>query len=170
MGKTLIAFLMIVSPSSFAVANSVFDKVTADQPVCYGREYSSTTLKSRSKQTVQKIQAKFSHDPQYNQNIMTVEITLTEKKNFFKNYRSLLFCDKDDRCAVECDGGSVNVSLQPDGRLLVKNNGFAIQGGCSGEEGDEGTILQPTRGGDDQFKLVRLPSAFCQKSPDYLRE
>ncbi|WP_413290451.1 hypothetical protein [Bdellovibrio sp. HCB337] len=167
MEKTLIGFLLLVSPSVFAV--SVFDKVTPEQPICYGREYSAEYLKSRPKQTVQKILAKFSKDAEYNQNLMTVEITLKGKKHFYKNYRSLLFCDKNDDCYVECDGGSASVSLQQDGRMHFKNNGFAIQGGCGSEE-EDGFLLKPTVGGDDRFRLIKIPSGFCQKAPDYLRE
>ena len=82
----------------------------------------------------------------------------------------MLFCDKDDRCSVECDGGSANVSLQIDGHLILKNNGFAIQGGCGDDSEEDGVLLKPSEGGDDKFKMTKLPSAFCQKAPDYLRE
>lgn len=168
--KTLIGLLSLLSQQALAVSPSVFDKVTSEQPVCYGREYSEALLKTRPKQTVQKIQAKFLKDKEYSQNIMTVEITLKGKANFYKTYRSMLFCDKSDRCFVECDGGSASVSLQADGRVVLKNHGFAIQGGCGGEDEEEGILLPPTVGGDDRFTMTRLPSAFCQKAPDYLRE
>lgn len=164
MKSTLVSLLIVMAQHSYAA--SVFDGVTADQPVCYGREYSAEYLKSRPKQTVQKIMAKLIHDKEYEQNQLSVEITRTGSKNFYKTYRALLICDKDDRCYVECDGGSVNLSMRSDGRLAFKNNGFVIQGGCGGE-GDEveGEFLPATPGGDDQFRLTKLPSAFCQKSP-----
>jgi hypothetical protein len=166
MKHQLIGILFLLSQQGLA-APSVFSDVTADQPVCYGREYNESVLKARPLQTVQKIQAKLSHDAEYNQNIMTVEITLKGKKNLYTNYRSMLFCDKDDHCYVECDGGSVNTKIQSDGTLLIKNNGFVIHGGC-GDEGEdiEGILLKRTEGGDDLFKLFRLPKEFCQKVPD----
>lgn len=170
MKVSVIAFLVLLVSQAMAASRSVFEKVTPSQPVCYGREYSANTLKARPKQTVQKILAKFSKDPEYNQNILSVEITLKGKKNFYTTFRSILFCDKDDHCYVECDGGSADVSLMDDGRLLLKNNGFAIRGGCGGEDEEDGILLPATPGGDDEFRLTKLPSAFCQKAPDYLRE
>lgn len=166
----IVGLLSLISLTATAATHSVFEKVTPAQPVCYGREYSAAYLKGRPKQTVQKILAKFSKDAEYNQNIMTVEITLQGKKNFYITYRSLLFCDKEDHCFVECDGGSANVSLLEDGRLQLKNNGFAIRGGCGGEDEEDGQLLPSVPGGDDVFRMTKLPAAYCQNAPDHLRE
>lgn len=171
MKTSFVAFAMFLTSIAASAANpSVFEKVTPTQPICYGREYSAAYLKTRPKQTVQKILAKFSKDAEYNQNIMTVEITLKGKKNFYTTFRSLLFCDKQDHCYVECDGGSADVSLLDDGRLQFKNNSFAIRGGCGGEDEEDGQLLPATPGGDDVFRMTKLPAAFCQNAPDHLRE
>jgi len=169
MKHQLIGILFFLSQPVLA-ATSVFTDVTPDQPVCYGREYNSSVLKARPLQTVQKIQAKLIKDAEFNQNILSLEITLKGKANLFKNYRSLLFCDKDDYCYVECDGGSANLKIQSDGTLLITNNGFVIQGGCGGEDEEDGILLKRTEGGDDLFKLFKLPKEFCQKVPDDFRQ
>lgn len=162
MAARLSIIILFVFPLA-ASAASVFDKVTGDQPVCYGREYSDAVMKAHPKQTVQKIQAKLEKDTQYNQNILNIEITLKGAKNRYKNYRAMLFCDQNDDCFVECDGGSAKLSMLSDGRLQLTNNGFIIQGGCGDEGEDDGVMLPATPGGDDVFKLTKLPSAFCQK-------
>jgi hypothetical protein len=163
-GKTRFMILALFLLPLGAPAASVFDSVTAAQPVCYGREYSEVAMKSRPKQTVQKIQAKLEKDTEYKQNILHIEITLKGAKNRFKNYRAMLFCDQNDECFVECDGGSAKLSRLVDGRLQLKNNGFVIEGGCGGEDEEDGVMLPAEPGGDDIFRLSKLPSAFCQKA------
>ncbi len=164
----ILGFLLATSDAN-AASPSVFEDVTAAQPVCYGREYSEANLKARPKQTVQKILAKLSKNAKYNMNILSVEITLKEKKDYYISYRSTLFCENEDHCYIECDGGSVDLSKQNDGQLSFKNNGFVIRGGCGGDGNDDenGVRLPKVAVGDDEFKLTKLPAAFCQNGPDY---
>lgn len=163
--KNIILSLAFFTSTSAFGAKTVFSDVTPEQPVCYGREYALSQLTRSPKQTVQKIQVKLSKIKKYDQTVMAIELTLKGQKNTYKNYRAFFDCDKGGDCRIDCDGGSARIQLSREGHLLLTNHGFAIDGTCDGEA--EPVILKATSGGDDLFKLVRLPSAFCQNVTDY---
>lgn len=166
----LVLLLWSLGGGSAWAANSVFDEVTAEQPLCYGREYSLADMMAAPRQRVQKIQAKLSKIRRYNnQTVLSLEITLRGAKNTYKNYRSFFNCDAKAHCQIDCDGGSADLRMAGDGRLVIKNNGFVIEGACGGKvDGEEQRqILKAIRGADDYFRLVRLPGEFCQNVTDY---
>ncbi|WP_413287931.1 hypothetical protein [Bdellovibrio sp. HCB337] len=157
--KSLVLGLLLFS--QYALAGDIFAKVTPEQPVCYGREYSTAHLKSAPKQTVQKFQAKLEKNNDGTK-IMSVEVTLKGHKHQFTNYRAYFVCEDNNRCYIECDGGSVQLSKANDGRLAIENNNFVLEGGCDGDGETETRILEAIAGGDDKFLLTELPAPFCQ--------
>ncbi len=168
----LLVLLSLSTQNIFAdptpMANTMpFVGITTDQPVCYGREYSPAHLKAKPKQTVKKIQAKLEIIPEYNQNVLNLEVTLRGEKNQYTNYRSIFSCFLDDggkyRCGIDCDGGSVKISMSSKNELVISvENGFILSGGCGSEEKD--VFLQAVLGGDDKFVMTKLPAQFCAKS------
>jgi len=156
-------------PAALA-AKSVFDDVTSGQPICYGREYGLADMAAAPRQRVQKIQAKLSKIKRYNnQTVLSLEITLRGAKNTYKNYRSFFNCDSKAHCQIDCDGGSADLRMAGDGRLVIKNNDFVIEGACGGKvDGEEQRqVLKAFTGADDYFRLVRLPVEFCQNVTSY---
>ena len=170
--KLLLSLLAISSPAFASTEPTVslstlFSQVKANEPSCYGREYSTEHMEKNEKQTVKKMRVKMVRDltePSSPSEYLDVEIALKGEENFFKTYRAFLICDsKQGECYVECDGGRVKAWGAKDGSLTLQNLGFVIQGGCGGDEGTDNTVmLKPTKGGDDIFKLVKLPSQYCQ--------
>lgn len=160
-GLVLLLALSFISPV-FAL-EAIFDHVTPEQPICYGREYSRSHLESHPQQRVQKIRAKF-EAPVFGEDQaqwMSVEVTLRGQENTYVNYRNTFFCADSGQCGIDCDGGSVSLSLMTSGDLLINNHGFVLEGGCGAEE-DDYVYLERTEGGDDIFRLVRLPVDYCQ--------
>lgn len=142
----------------------IFAAAEAGVPLCYGREYSTEHLEKHPKQTVRSFRAKLvkdATDPDYLNQYIEVEAVLKGEKNYNKLYRSFLVCDPArGECGVECDGGSVKVSGDTEGKLRIENNGFLLEGGCGGEE--DTVVLKPSPGGDDVFQLYKLPAEYCQ--------
>jgi hypothetical protein len=164
MKTILFTIFALVSNQALADANA-FSGVGDQKPVCYGREYGIDQLKAKPLQTVQKIQAKLEHIDTYNQNLVTLEMTIKGEKNKFTNYRAMFTCQADNTCIMDCDGGSVNMKLSENGSLILENKNFVITGGC-GNKGKD-FILKSVVGGDDKFDLVKLPAEFCQNVVDY---
>jgi hypothetical protein len=137
--------------------------VTFAQPKCFGREYSRAELKTHPKQTVEQIKAKlikYSADPTMESRGMKIEVRLKGEEGV--NYHAEFSCMADagkTLCAIECDGGSVNVAEFDATKMTLKSNGFIVHGGC-GEDG-KSKFLQALAGGDDVFKMQVLPQAFC---------
>ena len=138
-----------------------------DELTCYGREYSSAHLKSHPNQTVQKIQVKFENEKEFNSNWMKLEVTLKGQENQHTNYKAFfVYTGLKNTWGIECDGGRVTASLNKKGNLVLKNQGFILKGGCSGDDDSKDVYLESTEGGDDTFELVRLPKEFCQNTDD----
>ncbi len=144
---------------------TLFSEVKENEPTCFGREYSTEHMEKNTKQTVKKIRVKMVKDltmPEFPSEYLDVEIALKGEKNFHKTYRSYLICNSEEgQCYVECDGGRVKAWGAKSGEFLFENLGFVIQGGCGGEE-EETKFLKATKGGDDVFRLTKLPSQYCQ--------
>ena len=161
--KNLIILITMVSSNAFA--NQVYDQVTEKQPVCYGREYGIDHLKSTPLQKVQKIQVKLEKIDKYNQNNLSVEVTLRGAKNEFINYRAGFVCNAANHCYIECDGGQAVVSMNADGKLVLENRNFVLAGGCGSDE--KTVLLNATQGGDDVFVMSKLPPEMCQTTNAY---
>lgn len=69
-------------------------------------------------------------------------------------------------CAIECDGGSVEMTaINNKGMLVLKNNGVTLYGGC-GEFDEKGNeietiFLESKPNGDDRFVLPRARASDC---------
>lgn len=164
--KYIFVFTFLISQHLIAT-DAIFSKISPNEAVCYGREYSAEHLRNQPNQTVQKIQSKFEiYDSEESKTrIMQLEVTLKGKKNTYTNYRAFFVCnDNNNICSVECDGGRVEAELTKDGNILIINKGFIIKGEC-GNEGDI-KMLEPTLNGDEFFELVPLPKQFCEKTSD----
>lgn len=144
----------------------IFAALKAGEPACYGREYSTEHLEKHPKQTVRSFRAKLvkdATDPDFLNQYIEVEAVLKGEKNYYKLYRSFLVCDPArGECGVECDGGTIKVSGDKEGKLRIENKGFLLEGGCGGEEESDSVELKPTPNGDDVFQLYKLPTEFCQ--------
>ena len=140
--------------------------VTPEQPLCFGREYSASHLRAHPLQTVQLLRAKLSKQAGSEGNFLEVEAVLKGDANRFKLFRQFFVCMDDGTCAVECDGGSVSLAGLRDGGLHLRNNGFVLEGGCDGGGERETVFLGNKRGGDDLFRLSRLPHEYCSPTTD----
>lgn len=164
MKTTLLIFASILSlglatHAESPTSTSLFSKVTEEQPLCYGKEYSYSHLQKHSNQTVQSIKAKLGLIAKYNQQTLNLELIL--KNDLAHIYRAAFTCI-DAHCYIDCDGGSVNLQKGQNGHLVLKNNGFIAEGGC-GEEIKE-VFLTAQSGGDDIFNLAPLPKEYCQNT------
>lgn len=161
--KTILIFLSLVAGT--AQANQVFDPVADQQPVCFGREYGREHQKTVPLQTVQKIQAKLEKIDKYNQNNLSLEVTLKGARNEYINYRAIFTCNAANHCYIDCDGGKVFISMNDQGKLVVENKDFVLAGGCGSKA--KTILLKATQGGDDIFELIKLPTEMCQNLVDY---
>lgn len=137
----------------------LLSEVTVEQPICFGREYSDSHLRAHPLQTVALFRAKLSKQEGSDGSFLEVEMVRKGEKLRHKLWRQFLLCEDNGRCAVECDGGSVTLSGTPGGGLGLRNDRFVIEGGCEG--GAEPVMLDNKRGGDDFFRLHRLPQEYC---------
>ncbi|MES3039022.1 MAG: hypothetical protein V4736_14035 [Bdellovibrionota bacterium] len=153
----------LVQDGKSAIAR-IYKKVTVEQPLCFGREYSSLHLGLHPLKTVKKITARFSTEPQYNTKIMQLELILKGEQYSYKVFKAFMVClPESGSCHVECDGGSVYLKSSDDDKVSVINQGFVAQGACGEDGQDLDTIfIEAKKDGDDVFKLKRLPSEFCQ--------
>lgn len=173
--KTLTVILsMIIAVPALA---SLIPPVSEEQPLCYGREYSTSHMEQNPKQKVKRIEAKFVQQPDQGGVLMNLRVDLKKEEGYYENegkkeyyvytkpYGNTLFCyqgdDKKYVCAIDCDGGSVGFNGHFGKTLQLINNGVTVEGGC-GEETDT-VFLSPEKGGDDVFNLHELPKEFCQK-------
>ena len=140
--------------------------VTAEKPICFGREYSAGHLRAHPLQKVKLLRAKLSKQADTDGNFLEVEAVLKGDANRFKLFRQFFVCMDDGTCAVECDGGSVRLAGLRDGGLTLRNNGFVLEGGCDGDN-EKGTVFLDNKpGGDDLFRLSRLPHEYCSPTTD----
>jgi hypothetical protein len=174
--KSIILALLVGSSTSFAAVS--VPPATVDQPVCYGREYSSAHMEKSDKQTVKRMDIQFYREKDFpNTLLMRLKVDVKKesgyrdigdgKKSYYittRPYSNTLVCDTYDGkfgCYIECDGGSVGFEGGFGTTTKLVNKGVTVEGGC-GEEGD--TIwLDAVKGGDDYFTLQALPKEFCQK-------
>lgn len=178
---TVFAFVFMFSSSVFAAA---ITDATADQPVCFGREYSEAHMNKNTLQTVKKMTLKFSKDDVGGGYMMNIDaqikktefVTLddgTQETNvLYKPYTSGMYCQVDGKtslnCFIDCDGGTAAVSWEvatAKNEITFTNKGFQLYGGCGEDELDSSNWiwLDPAKGGDDVFKMYALPSQYCQK-------
>jgi hypothetical protein len=146
---------------------SVLAQATVEQPVCFGGGYSLQHLQSNPAQKVKQIRVKIAKQAEAGDDVsfLHVDAVLRSDPSNHKPWHAFFICDNSSgRCAVECDGGSVNLWGYSDGTLGVKNNGFVLHGGCGEEEQEiaKTIFLDATKGGDDLFRLARLPSESCK--------
>ena len=160
---------LLLSPPSLAEDEIPFRDllggVTVEQPLCFGREFSADQLRARPLQTVSLLRAKLSKQAESDGAYLEVEAVLKGAKNKHKLWRQFFVCADDGVCAVECDGGSVRLTGSNDGGLTLHNNRFVLEGGCDGDD-KETVFLDNKRGGDDLFRLHRLPHEYCARIAD----
>jgi hypothetical protein len=155
-------FLSPAAPAQTVPLSQLFAQLESGTPACFGREYSTEQLEANRGQSVRKIRAKLLRDESsgFLSDLLELELSLKGEKNFHKVYRAYLPCETESgTCTVECDGGSMKVAGTGDGQLLLENEGIVIDGGCG--EG-KARLLKPARGGDELFRLQRLPAEYCQ--------
>jgi hypothetical protein len=158
----LLAFAVI---STQAMAASLYDSVTPAQPVCYGREYAASTLAKNKVQSVKNIEAKLQKSPDSVVQYLEIEASVKNSQGGFDSYSAEATCDNNGHCAVTCDGGTVDLSIEAaTGAFLLKNNGIRLTG-CGPGADEVFKILKGTKGGDDIFRMYKLPNEFCK--PDY---
>ena len=161
----LIGPLALAGSETRLPLRDLFSPARGGGVTCFGREYSHDHLAAHPSQTVRSLRAKLVRDltlPAEPNNYMELELGLTGEENFYRVYRAYLPCDlATGRCTMECDGGRVEAWGTRDGSLHLRNEGIVISGGC-GESEEKPLVLNPTAGGDDLFRLSRLPADFCQ--------
>jgi hypothetical protein len=127
---TSIAQAQLQAQAASPKIDDVFKGVTFAQPKCFGREYSRAELKTHPKQTVEQIKAKlikYSADPTMESRGMKIEVRLKGEEGV--NYHAEFSCMADagkTLCAIECDGGSVNVAEFDATKMTLKSNGFIV--------------------------------------------
>lgn len=163
--KNLILIPILFALSSPALSlEAVFNKVQDESALCYGREYSAKHLSENPTQKLQKIRAKFiklKFDDGGVAPLMNLEVTLKGEAHQYKQYKAQFWCSNSGVCSIDCDGGSAEISLNANGDLIVKNQGFSLQGEC-GEGEDNFVFLEAIKGGDDIFSLSPLPQSYCE--------
>lgn len=166
MKKICLLFTLLISVGANATTlNEIFGPVAyAGGALCFGKSYSASHLASRAhrSQTVKDIKVKLSIDNTFGTSNM-IEIMVKQKNAPAKKLRQAMTCMESEgkvHCAVDCDGGSVEIAALEEGQLTIVNNGFILKGGC-GEEEDETVYLRNLRGGDDVFVLNEAPMSTC---------
>lgn len=153
-----------------------FAGVTLNKSACFTREYSKRHMASRPRQTVERIKIKLKQTQYENFEPMNVLAIQVKRKNDSRLWTNNIACFDDEknktvRCSVECDGGSVEIlERNADGKMLLKNNGVVLYGGC-GDEGANGEepktiFLKSRRGGDDVFLLQQAEEQACADVSD----
>jgi hypothetical protein len=145
-----------------------FAGVTVNKPACFTRTYGSTHLRNHPKQTVRRIKIKLRQWKFSRQSEPTPMLAIqVKRKGENKVWTNNIACmdnreSKSVLCAVECDGGSVEIlSRNAQGELVLKNNGVLLYGGCGADQGQETIILETRKGGDDVFQLKQDDEQAC---------
>lgn len=171
MKSLLLAFTLLLSTVASATSlEEIFGPIRyAGGAACFGKTYSAAHLAARAhrSQTVKEIKVKLSLSKFEGMTSPLMEIMVKQKNAPAKMLRQAMVCFENAgrvSCAVDCDGGAVEILALEEGQLTIKNHGVILKGGC-GEEEDETVFLQNTRGGDDMFVLNELPLASCKSVP-----
>lgn len=165
--KILALSLLTFASQAFALdMTRAFDGVTDASSKCYVRDYSDRHLRANPRQTVKQIKIKLSQykydEQQPSQPILSIQVKRKGEKNVWNNSVSCQDWKSEDGsptvfCAVECDGGSVEMTgFNSKGMLLLKNNGILLYGGCGADENGnevEPIFLTSKPGGDDKFVI-----------------
>jgi len=163
--KLLKTFLLTLTFVGFySEAAQPFLGLKEEQAVCFGREYSAEHMEKHPDQTVEKMRLKFVKKDGFI--YLDIEASLLGTKNQYINYRAPMGCYEAEngsfQCGIDCDGGSVGLQVKDNGdRVVLKNNGFVLDGGC-GEEERNLVWLNNIPKGDDVFYTYKLRSEFCQ--------
>ncbi len=143
---------------------TAFQDVTVNKPACFVRQYSQAHLAANPKQTVRQIKIKLrqlkyegASEPSP---VLGIQVRRKGERSVWTNNIPCNASAGRVFCAVECDGGSVEIaSRDKAGNLTIKNNGVILHGGC-GEQGRR-IKLEGERGGDDVFKLKQTYEQNC---------
>ena len=145
-----------------------FAGVTVNKPACFTRSYDAGHLRSHPKQTVQRIKIKLRQWKYSRQSeptpMLAIQVKRKGQKKVWTNNIACMDYDqsKNVLCAVECDGGSVEIlSRNAQGELVLKNNGVLLYGGCGAGEGQKTIYLESREGGDDVFRLNQDDEQAC---------
>jgi len=136
-GVTMLAALE--SPAYAGILDDVFD----DYGTCYARQYDAQHLSSHPRQKVSVVY--LSHtaepDPGYNGVLLDFGFIMRDGDLYSAN----VYCDRNDRCSVEGDGGNFRVSETKDGLRIEVGDFLGIEGanGWSGDltESDDRVFL-----------------------------
>ncbi len=141
--------------------SAIFAQASHGQPLCFGREFSSSEPKRSQIKTIRAKVVSDKTDPAHPNNYLEIELSLRGEKEFYKIYRAYLPCNlATEQCTMECEGGSVRAWGQKNGALQIKNESFVIEGGCGASKKPK--YLTPAPGVDDVLQLTPLPRDFCQ--------
>ncbi len=166
----LLIILLSLLPAALVNA-SPMSEITKDNPVCFERAYSERHMGSHPLQTVKSMQMKFHIDATTSPGSTYLNIKAQIKKNRrYKPYQTDMNCRMSATtlsCSIDCDGGTAKVEWETsgkDGEITFVNKGFIMYGGC-GEETDpnDWIWLDPKKGGDDIFKLYKMPTNVCKR-------
>lgn len=176
MKKLVLSFTALIAFQAKADINlsQAFTDVTLEKPACFTRSYSADHLRRHPRQTVQQIKIKL-RQWQYGERANEVSPVLAiqvKRKKENKVWTNNITCmDNEEKktvlCAVECDGGSVEIlARDADGKMILKNNGVLLYGGCGAGEDQETIFLQSRPGGDDVFLLRAANASVCADISD----
>lgn len=147
-----------------------FRKLFIDAPGCYARRYDAAHLAAHPRQRVTSMTVARTTMFQRGKAIEPIDgdylmLTLTLRGSGPKRAVGGASCsglteDGRLRCWSDvCDGGSVQVTAAPGGRLKLELGHFALSG-CDGEDDDD-TIVLSDRTDDTAFLLDPLPPDQC---------
>lgn len=174
--KALLLFLSLAGFSA-AVQAEIAGRVSVQQPVCYGRDYTQAHMDAHPLQSVQQLRLMFYRLADAPETLfMDVQAKLLRpargsakagQTQILKNFKSEMMCNESGnslKCFIDCDGGSAEIRWNVHNvrrEITFENQGFVLEGGCGDER--ELVILEPRQGGDDIFKLSAIPAASCQR-------
>lgn len=174
--KALLLFLSLAGFSAVVQAE-IANRVSVQQPVCYGRDYNQAHMDAHPLQSVQQLRLMFYRLPEAPESLlMDVRAKLLRPASgsaksgptkILKNFKAEMMCNENGnslKCFIDCDGGSAEVrwNVRNVGQeISFENQGFVLEGGCGDER--ELVILEPHQGGDDIFNLSAMPVASCRR-------
>ncbi len=135
----------------------------AGEQKCYRRVYDAAHMASQPKQSVTTLEVIFD-DEIWNDLVAVVTVVFRGSPNVYGNTLGCYPGQQGDpdgavRCSVDCDGGTFLAWPSGGDAILLKTDGFIVEGGC-GEEGEPRFVRDDTDG-PTTFKLYEVDAATC---------
>lgn len=144
---------------------------------CFARQYSQAHLAANPAQTVAALELWLDPVPA---DTLGVEAALVRVafRDGAQVYRQVLFCHHADpaeghppralRCGVECDGGSFVAWERAPGELLLRTEGFVVEGGCGAAPLADGSLpdMRFVRDGIDGTGGSGGPTTYLLRATD----